>query len=394
MTIELIDGDSYVIPYYPEMSDINSALREYSISAYRGSLEGLEHSAEWKALEESYREFVYQNYTDLPESTRTAMLGILGEALEGTSITPANNLVFIYWVEEYVRNAAPYDLEGGAPDGVDTAVWFLTDPDASGVCRHFATAATALYRAAGVPARYVVGYSGSAAENETVTVTADRGHAWVEVYLDGVGWITVDPTGFGDGGENEDDNEDENKDVIVISPYVITKNYTATSHNYQDIYPDLYNSVWVKEGKEFLPEGYRIEASVIGSLTEVGVTSTVIEWYKIYDKDGNLIEGLNVVTEPGELTVLPIEITIETGSGSQKYNGTKLTVNVYRISVGSLFAGHELTAKVTGAAVVPGTYENTITDVKITDKATGKNVTAYYNITYDLGTLEILSPGK
>lgn len=58
-----------------------------------------------------------------------------------------------------------------------------------------ATAVEAL-RAYGIPARYAEGYYLSAEECRTGTaaVTASNAHAWVEVYFDGIGWMSVDVT--------------------------------------------------------------------------------------------------------------------------------------------------------------------------------------------------------
>ena len=71
--------------------------------------------------------------------------------------------------------------------------WFLHDSE-TGYCVHYATAATILLRCLGVPARYVTGYYTDVYENEWTTVTSDDAHAWVEIYLNGIGWLRDDPT--------------------------------------------------------------------------------------------------------------------------------------------------------------------------------------------------------
>ncbi len=97
-------------------------------------------------------------------------------------------------IADYVQNLASYDTQTAfLPDGqTDFARWFLESGD-DGYCVHFATAATVLLRAAGIPARYVTGYALEVTLG-TNTVREDNSHAWVE-YLDYQrGWVLLDPT--------------------------------------------------------------------------------------------------------------------------------------------------------------------------------------------------------
>jgi transglutaminase-like putative cysteine protease len=52
-----------------------------------------------------------------------------------------------------------------------------------------------LFRALGIPARYTVGFFAEAKSGESVDVTAQNAHAWVEVYVDNIGWVYVEVTG-------------------------------------------------------------------------------------------------------------------------------------------------------------------------------------------------------
>jgi len=65
-----------------------------------------------------------------------------------------------------------------------------------GFCEHFSGAFTFLMRAAGVPARVVTGYQGGELNpvDEYIVVRQSDAHAWTEVWLEGRGWIRVDPT--------------------------------------------------------------------------------------------------------------------------------------------------------------------------------------------------------
>jgi protein-glutamine gamma-glutamyltransferase len=65
-----------------------------------------------------------------------------------------------------------------------------------GFCEHFASSFTWLMRAAGVPARVVVGYQGGSFNDVGgfLLVRQSDAHAWSEVWLEPDGWTRVDPT--------------------------------------------------------------------------------------------------------------------------------------------------------------------------------------------------------
>ena len=74
---------------------------------------------------------------------------------------------------------------------------FLFDTKA-GFCEHYSSSFTFMLRAAGIPARVVAGYQGGEpSRNGNVwEVRQKDAHAWTEVWLDGQGWVRVDPTAF------------------------------------------------------------------------------------------------------------------------------------------------------------------------------------------------------
>jgi hypothetical protein len=65
-----------------------------------------------------------------------------------------------------------------------------------GFCEHYAGSFAFLMRAAGVPARVVTGYQGGEVNpvGNYLIVRQSDAHAWVEVWLQGRGWVRVDPT--------------------------------------------------------------------------------------------------------------------------------------------------------------------------------------------------------
>lgn len=65
-----------------------------------------------------------------------------------------------------------------------------------GFCEHYASSFAYLMRAAGIPARIVTGYQGGETNpvGQYLIVRQSDAHAWVEVWLEGRGWVRVDPT--------------------------------------------------------------------------------------------------------------------------------------------------------------------------------------------------------
>lgn len=66
-----------------------------------------------------------------------------------------------------------------------------------GYCEHYASAFVTLMRAAGVPARVVLGYQGGEINSAAgyLIVRQSDAHAWAEIWTQTAGWQRVDPTG-------------------------------------------------------------------------------------------------------------------------------------------------------------------------------------------------------
>jgi transglutaminase-like putative cysteine protease len=85
--------------------------------------------------------------------------------------------------------------ERGATDVTTTALEALVL--GRGVCQDFAHVMLAACRSVGIPARYVSGYlhsSKSASDENGSTPDNSASHAWVDVFSNGRGWISLDPT--------------------------------------------------------------------------------------------------------------------------------------------------------------------------------------------------------
>ncbi|RYF08234.1 MAG: DUF3488 domain-containing protein [Comamonadaceae bacterium] len=88
-----------------------------------------------------------------------------------------------------------YTLEPGVY-GEHTADDFWFDRK-EGFCEHISSAFVVLMRALDIPARIVTGYQGGELNDVDGywTVRQADAHAWAEVWIEGRGWLRVDPTG-------------------------------------------------------------------------------------------------------------------------------------------------------------------------------------------------------
>lgn len=99
-------------------------------------------------------------------------------------------------IEDYLRKSFPYSMDTSIlPEGRDFVDYFIFD-EKKGSCSYYATALAVMTRILDIPSRYVEGFvvpytQGSDGYREILNSDA---HAWVELYLEGVGWVTFDPT--------------------------------------------------------------------------------------------------------------------------------------------------------------------------------------------------------
>lgn len=99
-------------------------------------------------------------------------------------------------LEAWLKSPAfAYELASPRLEPGDRVMDFLTRAR-TGNCEWFATALTLLLRAHGLPARYVRGYWGGShtPDSDLWTFYGAHYHAWSELYLEGAGWVPLNPT--------------------------------------------------------------------------------------------------------------------------------------------------------------------------------------------------------
>jgi hypothetical protein len=123
-------------------------------------------------------------------------------------------------VRDVLAQSASYNLYLDAvPEGEDTVQYFLTT-GRKGYCMHFASAGVLILQEMGIPARYVSGYvvKESSFVKDGTGYKADildrNGHAWAEIYLNGVGWIPFEMTPGYASDEKELPTDEKNQEKL------------------------------------------------------------------------------------------------------------------------------------------------------------------------------------
>ncbi len=146
---------------------------------------------------------------------------IIGKDTKFFSLYNAIDFTMAYLNKNYRYTLRP----GMVQDGENEIETFLFERK-TGYCTHFASAAVMILRTLGVPARLAQGYMISGYRvnaNKKTSVRDSNAHAWVELYIDGTGWVPVDFTPSStnadalagrdpDNGQSEWDAEENDRD--------------------------------------------------------------------------------------------------------------------------------------------------------------------------------------
>jgi len=160
-----------------------------------------------------YAETVREHFMYVPEIVPQRVHDLVAEIIYGRETDYERVMAIRDFLVQFPYTLNPQPV----PPGVCFVDHFLFVGQ-EGYCTYYASAMAIMSRIAGVPSRYVEGFLLPAAPPESedgtaiFAVTNMMAHAWVEVYLEGFGWLIVEAT-----AEYAFDNDD----VIAPPPVVI-----------------------------------------------------------------------------------------------------------------------------------------------------------------------------
>ena len=147
---------------------------------------------ELRSASTEYPEEIRERYLKLPRDIPERVQELAHEITNGHT-NPYDKAKAI---ESYLRQNYPYDLNvPPPPEGRDVAEYFLFDLQ-KGYCDYYATSMVVLARLAGIPARFVTGYSPGEynAPSAAYIIRELNAHSWVEIYFPNIGWVEFEPT--------------------------------------------------------------------------------------------------------------------------------------------------------------------------------------------------------
>lgn len=411
----------YALPYYlsyrigtiqtDDTVSSGDGKEGYSVDFYKYDEQVLSYNPINKNYEKEYRNFVRSNYLWLDDESRAYMSQIIAE--QGFDKKDPD---IINQVARYIQQAATYNLnfDPMLEESENIAIAFL-DQYKEGVCRHYAAAATLLYRALGIPARYTEGAFVETVENQWVDVTPKQLHAWVEVYVNKIGWVFVEVTGAapgasgplvpgagggvaegpfeGDepggensggenpggenpGGEEPGGNETYPKKELTLTPKTVQKKYDGTA---------LYPKAEISGFDDLARLGYTYQVTISGERVKVGVSESKIVDIRIFDSMGNdVTNSFNLTLNKGKIHVYWQILYFESPSFSCVYNGYSLESG--HLVKGTLDEGSYYVTTSTADFNV-GIQSNTF-DIKVYS-AGGEDITDQYYIHKTYGQVNV-----
>lgn len=383
---ELAKDDVYAAKATSEFMQKSAQERQYLLYYYDyrdTKIEPSGLSAEYKTYEQTYRAFVKKNYLNIDSEMKEYMLSIAeAQNIDKNSASVADQVCI------YVNSVAEYSTEYDENlDKESNVVKAFIEEYKKGSCKHFASTATLMFRALGIPARYVTGFMTETVAQQWIDVTREDAHAWVEIYVDGFGWKMVEAT--------------PTQMRFKIKPVDVDKVYNGTPLLAKPEVEDV--KVQSEAGDAVAPDnsfiafiekmGYTYEAVVSGELAKPGIGESKIESMKVFDSTGKDISHLFMFElEAGKMTHYAGEVLLQSQDGVWGYNRGKLMSNIDECNVTfgeeDYFSGTcKVEAIATEITLKIGKQLHQF-DIKITDQD-GNDVTQLYKKKYQLGYIDI-----
>ena len=276
-----------------------------------------------------YHAFAVDTYLNIPEEEKQYLQETIPGNIDNISEAISTVRRFLRENIEYSQEVKPY-IPG------NNFLKQVLEQDKMGYSVHFSTIATLMFRQYDIPARYVEGYYlQNIDKNEVVNIYDIDAHAWVEIYIEGLGFVPVEVTpgfykeedeaggsnssedneyqssgGGGGGGGSKNDNKKEKK-YNIIQAVIIVAAILAVALVILIIVFIIRRKIIVARRKKDLDsdDNYRVVAQasliidILCKLTETNISEqispemkTILEKTKFSDAAPSEIETAAIIT--------------------------------------------------------------------------------------------------
>ncbi len=182
-----------------------------------------------------------RQYTQLPKKSNPRIRQWILQNHPDAKQNPeafANAILLYFRQNNFYYTLSPPLLENETVDS------FFFD-SRQGFCEHYASTLAFMLREAGIPSRIVTGFLGGkvSSDNQQVQVRSLDAHAWVEYWVEGKGWIRIDPTaavapervesGIESVLNDKDNNTIFGESNTFLAPIIMQWRQTKAEMNYQ-----------------------------------------------------------------------------------------------------------------------------------------------------------------
>lgn len=265
---------------------------------------------DYSTIESKYRDYVYDVYTKLPDEYAELSSVMSVFQRDNNQLTINEVLERIQYITYYLKHETKYSLSPGLlPKGKDFVSYFLNE-NRKGYCTHYASAAAVMLRYLGIPTRYVEGYvitqydidKGSVSEKDktiTMNIKDSNAHAWIEVYLDKMGWVPFEVTpGYGGDGSIPEEIKNQidmkynnsNSNNLPANPIMPTNTPTKTPEKQNTDYAN--NNYEKKDTLPHLIVILQVIGIVFGFFLVVILVGTIRKCYSLAQRN-NILQGTN-----------------------------------------------------------------------------------------------------
>ena len=286
-----VEGDGLTVRYEDEMSYegyLLSPLMDFGYHSSLSSVYMINSSSDRNEILQLYENYVRQRYLYVPTEGIDRLKEVCRQLkIQLSQMESLDEMGYKSIAADLVKNILAAQCTYSTmlkplPAGQDYTDYFFFDQK-KGFCTHFASTGVLMFRQIGIPARYAAGYvvrpSDFKKENGNGGFTAEvpdgNAHAWVEIYVESLGWIPVEvtPGYYTNNSAGKEILESSLEAVVTPEPRetqipTVTPDVTETPES-----DDRKDDENLKDSKEGDKTGNQV--AVIGLLVVIGAAGFI-----------------------------------------------------------------------------------------------------------------------